>query len=307
MNQLTSAQVAGSCQTDFTYDGKMRLRMRSDYSWNGSTWVFTGATKYVYDGMLVVQERDYNNNPTVTYTRGTDLSGTIQGAGGIGGLLSRSHGYTAGSWTTHNFYHADGNGNITYLINSSQTLAASYKYNLFGGTISSSGTLATANTYRFSSKEYHSNPGLYYYGYRFYDPNLQRWLNRDPIDIKGGKNLYAMVRNNTTCLFDPFGLKACGSKEDGSVSEYIVPDYPFGHNFSEACQNHDNCYGDCYNGKSKKDCDEAFWSDMYDVCEKMGNPIVEPRCKEIADIYYKAVRNFGKQAWTHARNKCDCG
>src|SRR4051812_45706379 len=71
MNQLTSAQVAASWRQDFTYDGKMRLRMRSDYSWNGSTWVFTGATKYVYDGMLVVQERDYNNNPTVTYTRGT--------------------------------------------------------------------------------------------------------------------------------------------------------------------------------------------------------------------------------------------
>src|SRR5436190_20190878 len=206
MNQLTSAQVAGSCQTDFTYDGKMRLRMRSDYSWNGSTWVFTGATKYVYDGMLVVQERDYNNNPTVTYTRGTDRSGTIQGAGGIGGLLSRSHGYTTGSCTTHNFYHADGNGNNTYLVNSSQSLAASYKYNPFGGTVSSSGTLASANTYRFSSKEYHVNSGLYYYGYRWYDANLQRWLNRDPIEEHGGLNLYIFSQNNPAGKIDLLGL-----------------------------------------------------------------------------------------------------
>jgi len=37
--------------------------------------------------------------------------------------------------------------------------------------------MATANVYRFSSKEVHPNSGLYYYGFRFYDPTLQRWLN----------------------------------------------------------------------------------------------------------------------------------
>lgn len=40
----------------------------------------------VYDGMLVIQERDTNNAPLVTYTRGNDLSGSPQDAGGIGGL-----------------------------------------------------------------------------------------------------------------------------------------------------------------------------------------------------------------------------
>lgn len=113
------------------------------------------------------------------------MSRTIQGAGGIGGLLARSSGYSSGSWSTHNFYHADGNGNITMLVNNSQSSVAIYKYNPFGGTISSSGSLASANTYRFSSKEYHANPGLYYYGYRFHDPNLQRWLTQDPYSEPG--------------------------------------------------------------------------------------------------------------------------
>jgi RHS repeat-associated protein len=58
---------------------------------------------------------------------------------------------------------------------------SNYRYDPFGNTISSSGTLASANVYRFSSKEIHVNSGMYYYGYRFYDPNLQRWINRDPI------------------------------------------------------------------------------------------------------------------------------
>jgi RHS repeat-associated protein len=37
------------------------------------------------------------------------------------------------------------------------------------------------NVYRFSSKEWDANAGLYYYLYRFYDPNMQRWPNRDPL------------------------------------------------------------------------------------------------------------------------------
>src|SRR5207244_13321334 len=104
--------------------------------------------------MRVIQERG-GNNPTVGYTRGIDLSGRLEGAGGIGGLLARSHGYSGGNFSTHSYYHADGNGNITYLLNSSQSKVAEYRYDPFGNLISSSGTLATANVYRFSSKELH--------------------------------------------------------------------------------------------------------------------------------------------------------
>src|SRR5207237_770238 len=119
-----------------------------------------------------------------------------------------SDGYSSGSWTNHNYYHADGGGNITYMVDSSQNLAASYRYDPFGNTISSSGTLAGTNIYRFSSKEIHVKSGMYYYGYRFYDPNLQRWINRDPIMEWGGMNLYRFVRNSPTDMADLFGLGA---------------------------------------------------------------------------------------------------
>src|SRR5262245_18348894 len=132
-----------------------------------------------------IQERDANNTPTVSYTRGTDLGGSLEGAGGIGGLLALSDGYSGGNWTDHNYYFADGNGNVTYMENSGQSMVASYRYDPFGNTISSSGTLADANVYRFSSKEIHVASGMYYYGYRFYDPLLHRWINRDPISEPG--------------------------------------------------------------------------------------------------------------------------
>ena len=90
---------------------------------------------------------------TVAYTRGNDLSGSLEGAGGIGGLLARSHGYSSGNWNTNNFYHADGNGNVTFMLSSAQAMVAQYRYDAYGNLLSSAGSLASANVYRFSSKE----------------------------------------------------------------------------------------------------------------------------------------------------------
>src|SRR6266576_2916893 len=211
-------------RTECVYDGHGRLRRRLEYTVTGASvlvWTLATETRYVYDGMRVIQERNSANTPQVSYTRGTDLSGSLEGAGGIGGLLARSHGYSSGNWSTHNCYHADGKGNVTFLLNSAQTRVAEYRYDPFGNTISSSGTLAAANVYRFSSKEIHVNSGLYYYGYRWYAPDLQRWLNRDPIGEPGfevlhrsapgllgsGPNLYEFVSNTPLNMVDSLGLE----------------------------------------------------------------------------------------------------
>ena len=223
-NRLISLSSGTVYRSDFSYDGRSRLRVRTDYTWNGSSWLVSAITRYIYDGNRVIQERNSGNTPTVAYTRGSDLSGSLEGAGGIDGLLARSDGYSSGNWTSHNFYFADGNGNITYMINSSQAMVASYRYDPYGNTISSSGSLSAANVYRFSSKEIHVNSGMYYYPYRFYDPNLQRWINRDPAGEAGfeaarqgssgpslaaetleGPNLYEFVRNDPSSYFDALG------------------------------------------------------------------------------------------------------
>jgi RHS repeat-associated protein len=223
------AGLAEQIATSFVYDGLGRLREQLQWTNNGGSggqsplptngWTVVGGIAYVYDGNRVIQERDLNNNPLVAYTRGNDLSGTLEGAGGIGGLLARSDGYSSGNFSDHNFYHADGNGNITYLVNSAQTLAASYRYDPFGNLTASSGSLAATNTYRFSSKEFIPSVGLYYYLYRFYGSGLQRWMNRDPLADKGfrkyrrGLNgavdeaqLFTYVRNVPIGVVDPHGL-----------------------------------------------------------------------------------------------------
>ena len=47
---------------------------------------------------------------------------------------------------------------------------------------------------------------LIYYGYRYYNPSTGRWLNRDPVEENGGKNLYVFVQDNPINSFDRIGL-----------------------------------------------------------------------------------------------------
>lgn len=198
-NQLTNVMVAGQWRSSFVYDGLNRRRIARDYSWNGSAWVETNEVRYVYDGYLVVQERDTNNNPLVTYTRGLDLSGDLRSAGGIGGLLAR----TDGNGST--FYHADGIGNITALMDGNENIAARYLYGSFGKLVGQWGSMANANEMQLSSMQQHD--GLTLYPFRSYEPNFQRFLNQDPIQEAGGINLYRAMNNNPLRYVDPLGLE----------------------------------------------------------------------------------------------------
>ncbi len=47
--------------------------------------------------------------------------------------------------------------------------------------------------------------GMYYYGYRYYEPGTGRWPSRDPIEERGGVNLYAFVRNDPMGKWDFLG------------------------------------------------------------------------------------------------------
>jgi len=159
-------------------------------------------TTYFYDGWNLVEERIAHTNgatSTIRYYWGKDLSGTLQGAGGIGGLL-----YLAIDGAIYVPLY-DSNGNVTHYCNENGAVVASFAYDAFGKTIIQSGSLADIFRHRFSTKYFDAETGLYYYGYRFYSPPLMRWLNRDPIGERGGMNLYGFCGNSSICRYDKYG------------------------------------------------------------------------------------------------------
>jgi hypothetical protein len=122
---------------------------------------------YIYDGNLVVQERQFDGgSPTVfpqrliSYTRGIDLGGSREAAGGLGGLLARTELSTVDAQLSTAFYHSDKVGNVSALMGTNQQMVARYVYEPFGNLLGMSGPLAEANLYRFSSKEMHEQSGL---------------------------------------------------------------------------------------------------------------------------------------------------
>jgi len=166
-------------------------------------WHTNEVATYVYDGWNLVHESialTNGNTEEVSYFWGKDSSGSLQGAGGVGGLLAAS--------IDGDFYFPcyDNNGNITTYIDEGGAVIAYRVFDAFGNTIAKGGDLVDVFHFWFSTKYFDHDTGLYYYGYRYYSPMLQRWINRDPIGESGGWNMYGFVGNNATHYFDKLGL-----------------------------------------------------------------------------------------------------
>ncbi len=175
----------------------------------------TATHTFVYDGWNLAQETIATASGVTTnrYIWGKDLSGTMQGAGGVGGLLAVS---LNGPWY---FPFYDNKGNITDYSSESGVIVATYTYNAFGKTIAQSGPMCDEFPYRFSTKYFDTITELYYYGYRYYSPELGRWVCRDPIGEVSGDNVYAFVANCPLDRVDLLGLEWMVKRDGASQAD----------------------------------------------------------------------------------------
>ncbi|MCH8514650.1 MAG: RHS repeat-associated core domain-containing protein [Kiritimatiellae bacterium] len=190
---------------EYTYDSQGRRVRRVISRWDNTLETFLPEEdlRLVYDGWNLIAEIGLLDIPVRTHVWGLDLSGSMQGAGGVGGLLSVN--IADGNHTVLPAF--DGNGNImAYTDSSDGSLAAVFEYDPFGRSLRSSGPLAASLPHRFSTKYTESETGFLYYGFRYYDPETGRWPNRDPIEERGGVNLYGFVRNSSVYNIDLYGL-----------------------------------------------------------------------------------------------------
>jgi RHS repeat-associated protein len=209
----------------YAYDAKDRL---TDV-WSNGVWVLSNAydanarrvvkrtqegTRYfLYDGWNLIQETfvtSIGETNVTHYVWGKDLSGSFQGAGGVGGLLAALR----GSEVFIPSY--DNNGNIISYSDSEGVSICELRYDAYG-VVSSIIGININVSFQFSTKYYDGEIELLYYGFRFYTPIAGRWLNRDPIGESDCLNLCLFVWNNGLFGIDCFGL---WKKVQGAAHEW---------------------------------------------------------------------------------------
>jgi RHS repeat-associated protein len=100
------------------------------------------------------------------------------------------------------------------IIRSNGSVSERYEYEAFGPVrimdedYAHRTTSAYVWNFLFHAEFLDSDSGLYNYGYRFYHPNLGRWISKDPIEEEGGINLYGMLNNSPQNNIDLLGNEA---------------------------------------------------------------------------------------------------
>jgi len=147
---LSNAPVASLLTEQLAYDDLGRCIDKKISLWNSSSNAYQLATEkqYWYDGWNLIGELDGATHQAQTYCWGLDVSGSLQGAGGVGGLLWVNAG-------TNGVHYAafDANGNVVALLSAADgSISAQYEYGPFGEGIRATGPMARLNPFRFSTK-----------------------------------------------------------------------------------------------------------------------------------------------------------
>lgn len=205
----------------FGYDPDGRRIWKSVNIWTNSTWYTISSNRFIYHDWNLIGELNGTNNAVIrTYLWGNDLSGSLQGAGGVGGLLAvRPQGNGPAHLPAY-----DGNGNVAGLYDVGTTSwSARYEYGPFGEVVRRSGSISQSNPMRFATRYVDSETGLSLHGYRYYSVSTGRWTSRDPMGEHGGANVYGYCNNRPIEKVDPYGLDGVSFVSEGKA--YRDPDF----------------------------------------------------------------------------------
>jgi RHS repeat-associated protein len=202
--------------------------------------VFAGETRILSKLVKTPPTSDSNTDPTFPGSRGI-LNALGRGKGNKFGIFKRiDQGELPATLPVEKdqfYYHTDHLGSSNIITDTYGSVYQHLEYFPYGETWIEEGGSYEGNTpgYKFTGKELDPETGLYYFGARYYDPVLSRWISADPIlgkylpdftDIlqyskawnpetrlpsNGGVfrptnlNLYAYTLNNPTQYTDPSG------------------------------------------------------------------------------------------------------
>ncbi|TRD88885.1 RHS repeat domain-containing protein, partial [Salmonella enterica] len=114
------------------------------------------------------------------------------------------------------YYHTDVNGAPEEMTDGRGNIVWEAGYQVWGNLTHEKETRPVQQNLRFQGQYLDRETGLHYNLYRFYDPDIGKFISGDPISIRGGINLYQYAPNPISWI-DPLGLTPCG-KPDGNIN-----------------------------------------------------------------------------------------
>lgn len=130
-----------------------------------------------------------------------------------GKVLHQEHYGSDGQYAYTLHWEYDHLGNIIALLDTEGQLVESYRYTSFGETQVFNPGQQINNPWRYSSKRFDQETGFFYFGQRYYAPEIGRWITPDPAGFADGSNLYAYVHNQPLRYIDP----------DGRFAMFLIP------------------------------------------------------------------------------------
>jgi RHS repeat-associated protein len=189
--------------TTFTFNQRGRM---------SSAVVSAGTTNYIYNALGQLIEKSGNGGTTLlVYDEAGHLLGEYSSAGALiqetiwMGDLPVATLRPSGSTVAIYYVHADHLGSARKITRPSDN-ALMWRWD--PDTYGSVAPTASGLTYnlRFPGQYALTETGLYYNYFRTYDPQMGRYLESDPIGLRGGINTYAYVGGNPVSREDPLGL-----------------------------------------------------------------------------------------------------
>jgi len=238
--RLETKTIGRHTEQRFHYDGEHRLREVESLR-NGVRQLvyFTydalgrrigkhdafGVTEFLWDGLRMLQERRGEELATYLYesdshaplaridTRTAEPDKRVSAANDPFDDMPR-----AALASNVYYFHNDVSGMPEELTAASGEVAWQAEYETWGNTVSETWVYAARadgeqrtrqplpQNLRFQGQYLDRDTGLHYNTFRFYDPDIGRFVSQDPIGLKGGNNLYQYAPNPCSWI-DPLGLE----------------------------------------------------------------------------------------------------
>lgn len=235
--RLETKFIGPHTEQRFRYDGEHRLRavettrqgmrqhVQFDYDALGrrirKTDVF-GTTCFLWDGVQMMQEERGSDVATFLYEPASymPLARVDSRCVGTPGKANSTPDEFADSTNVY-YFHNDVSGIPDELTCPAGRIVWQAQYKTWGNSIAElwepvatdcagqQSDQSAAQNLRFQGQYLDRETGLHYNTFRFYDPDIGRFVSPDPIGLNGGNNLFQYAPNPIS-WFDPWGWTAQG-------------------------------------------------------------------------------------------------